>query len=105
MNETSPHEFAQVTPKTNTPDNLMPLMGMLMEIQKDIGGIQKDLENLNDTVKGHTEKVDGLRLQAAYIKGGLAVTIVVIGLFGWFISNLVDGKLNAVLETIASIKP
>ena len=76
-----------------------------MDIQKDLGGIQKDLENLNKTVGDNSDKVDGLRLQAAYIKGGLAVTIIVIGLFGWFISNLVDGKLNTFLETLSTIQP
>jgi len=84
MNETSPKDFPQVTPKPSAPENLMPIMAMLMEIQKDIGGIQKDIERLNDTVKDQGKDISKLSTRAT-----IAVTAVVIigAIFSWLATS------------------
>jgi uncharacterized membrane protein YjjP (DUF1212 family) len=62
------------------------------------------VERLIKDVGAQEEKLDALRHQATYIKGGLAVAVIALGLFGWFISQMVDGKLQAVLTALAAIK-
>jgi len=88
-------------PKETVPNNLLPIMSMLMDVQKDLGGIQNDLQKLNQSVGENTKKVEDLRLQAAYIKGGLAVAIIAVGLFGWLMSQLIDGRLQAVIAAVS----
>jgi hypothetical protein len=62
------------------------------------------VERLIKDVASQEEKIDALRHQATYIKGGLAVAVVAVGLFGWFISQLVNGKLEAVLTALSHVK-
>ena len=84
MNETSPKEFPQVTPKTSTPDNLLPLMSMLMDIQKDLGGIQKDLDRLNETVKDQGKDISKLSGRAT---AALTATVIIGAIFGWLATS------------------
>jgi hypothetical protein len=84
MNETSPKEFPQVTPKPAAPESLMPIMGMLMEIQKDIGGIQADINRLNETVKDQNEDIK--KLTKGAIATGTAV-IIIGAIFGWLATS------------------
>lgn len=80
MNDTSPKEFPQVTPKTQTPDNLLPIMSMLMDIQKDLGGIQKDIERLNETVKDQGASIGKLSNRAT---AALTASVIIGGIFAW----------------------
>lgn len=62
------------------------------------------VERLIKDVGAQEEKLDALRHQATYIKGGIAVAVIALGLFGWFISQMVGGKLQAVLNALSAIK-
>lgn len=62
------------------------------------------VERLIKDVGTQEDKIDALRHQATYIKGGLAVAVVALGLFGWFISQMIDGKLQSVLSALATLK-
>lgn len=57
---------------------------MLMDMQKDLGGIQKDLDRLNNTVKDQGKDISKLATRAT-----IAVTAVVIigGIFGWLATS------------------
>ena len=84
MNDTSPKDFAQTTPKTTTPDNLLPLMSMLMDIQKDLGGIQKDIERLNGTVRDQGKDISKLATRATI---AITATVVIGAIFGWLATS------------------
>ena len=61
------------------------------------------VERLINDVKAQETKLDDLRHQASYIKGGLAVGAVALAFFGWVGSQIIDGKLQAVLAALAAL--
>ena len=63
------------------------------------------VDRLVTDVASQDGKIDELRHQATYLKGGLAVAVIALGLFGWFISQMVSGKLQAVLTALSALKP
>lgn len=62
------------------------------------------VERLIKDVGAQESKIDALRHQATYIRGGLAVAVIALGLFGWFTSQMVSGKLQSVLTALAALK-
>ena len=93
-----PEDFPQTTPRDLHPTS--DIRFVMIEIAK----LSTLVERLIKDVANQEEKIDALRHQATYIKGGLAVAVVAIGLFGWFISQLVSGKLEAVLTALSALK-
>lgn len=93
-----PEDFPQTTPRDLHPTS--DIRFVMIELAK----LSTLVDRLIKDVGSQEEKIDALRHQATYIKGGLAVAVVAIGLFGWFISQMVSGKLQAVLTALAALK-
>lgn len=97
--ETSPQEFAQTTPRDLHPTS--DIRFVIAEVSK----LSTLVDRLIKDVETQGEKVDKLTRQATLIKGGMAVGAVAITFFGWFISKIVDGKLQKVLEALSTLQP
>ncbi len=67
-------------------------------------GLSTLVERLIKDVEAQGKKVDKLTSQATLIKGGMAVGGIAMVAFGWFISKLVDGKLQKVLEALSKVQ-
>lgn len=93
-----PDDFPQTTPRDLHPTS--DIRFVMIELAK----LSTLVERLIKDVGSQEEKIDALRHQATYIQGGLAVAVVSIGLFGWFISQMVSGKLQAVLTALTALK-
>ena len=93
-----PDDFPQTTPRDLHPTS--DIRFVMIELAK----LSTLVERLIKDVGSQEEKIDAPRHQATYIKGGLAVAVVSIGLFGWFISQMVSGKLQAVLTALTALK-
>ncbi|MEO0441507.1 MAG: hypothetical protein AAF067_11625 [Pseudomonadota bacterium] len=94
----NPEEFPQTTPRDLHPTS--DIRFVMIEVAK----LNTLVERLISDVDDQSEKIDGLRHQATYIKGGLAVAIVALGFFGWFISQLVEGKMQSVLTALSALQ-
>ena len=95
--DSPPEEFAQSTPRDLHPTS--DIRFVMVELAK----LSTLVERLIKDVGAQEDKIDALRHEATYIKGGLAVAVVALGLFGWFISQVIDGKLQSVLSALASL--
>jgi hypothetical protein len=73
-------------------------------VMVEIAKLSTLVERLISDVGDQAEKIDGLRHQATYIKGGLAVAVAALALFGWFMSQLIEGKLQAVLTALSALQ-
>ena len=93
-----PEDFPQTTPRDLHPTS--DIRFVMMEVAK----LSTLVDRLIKDVGNQEDKIDSLHHQATYIKGGLAVAVVALGLFGWFISQMVSGKLQAVLTALAALK-
>jgi hypothetical protein len=93
-----PGDFPQAPPRDIFP------MSDIRLVMIEMAKLSTQVERLIKDVAGQETKLDGLSHQATYIKGGLAVAIIAVGLFGWFISQMVSGKLAAVLAALAALK-
>ena len=93
-----PEDFPQTTPRDLHPTS--DIRFVMIELAK----LSTLVDRLIKDVGNQEEKIDALRHQATYIKGGLAVAVVAIGLFGWIISQMVSGKLQAVLTALTALK-
>jgi uncharacterized membrane protein YjjP (DUF1212 family) len=60
------------------------------------------VDRLISDVGGQEKKIDELRHQATYIKGGLAVAVVAAGIAGWLFTQAVEGKWQAVMNALAA---
>ena len=96
--DSSPEEFAQTTPRDLHPTS--DIRFVIVEVTK----LSTLVERLISDVGAQEKKIDDLRHQSTYIKGGLAVAVIALGLFGWFITQMVDGKLQSVLTALAGLK-
>lgn len=97
-NPKEPEDFPQTTPRDLHPTS--DIRFVMIELAK----LSTLVDRLIKDVGNQEEKIDALRHQATYIKGGLAVAVLAIGLFGWFISQMVSGKLQAILTGLAALK-
>lgn len=93
-----PEEFAQATPRDLHPTS--DIRFVMVETAK----LSTLVERLISDVGTQESKIDNLRHQATYIKGALAALVVAIGFFGWFLSTLVDGKMQAVLTALSVLQ-
>jgi hypothetical protein len=92
---TPPKDFPQVPPRDLHPTS--DIRFVIVEVTK----LSTLVERLISDVKDQDKKLDDLRGQATYIKGGLAMLAVVIGVAGWIISTALDGKWAAVMKALA----
>ncbi len=95
----TPQEFAQTTPRDLHPTS--DIRFVITEVAK----LSTLVERLIKDVEEQGKKVDKLNSQATFIKGGMAVGAIAIGLFGWFITSLIDGKLQAALDALSKLQP
>ena len=93
-----PEDFPQTTPRDLHATSDIRLV--MIELAK----LATKVDRLIGDVADQTEKVDALRQQSTYIKGGLAVAAIAFALFGWFISQLVDGRLKAVIDAVSTFQ-
>jgi hypothetical protein len=97
-------------PDTPTPKYAQPghdfTLQAVMEMHKSIGELTAKTDRLIADVDGQSAKIDGLRHQATFIKGGLAVGIFLIGAFITIASFFLSAKWDAVMQAIrATAKP
>ena len=95
----APEEFPQTTPPIEmfkTSDIRL----VMIEVAK----LSTLVERLIKDVSKQEDKIDALRHQATYLKGGIAVATVALALFGWFVTQMVNGKLEAALSALTAHK-
>lgn len=95
--DTPPADYASVPPRDLHPTS--DIRFVITEVAK----LTTLVERLISDVKEQGEKLDALRHQATYIKGGLAVAIIAIGVAGWFFKIMLDGKMQAVMTALAAL--
>lgn len=66
----------------------------------EVSKLTTQVDRLIKDVQGLDDKVDALRHQATWVKGGIAVAVFAFGLFAWFLTNLINGKLDAVTQAL-----
>jgi hypothetical protein len=93
-----PEDFPQTSPRDLHPTS--DIRFVMIEVAK----LSTLVERLIKDVGAQEGKIDALRHQATYIKGGLAVAIIALGLFGWIVSQMVNGKPQAVLSALSALK-
>ena len=107
--ETTPKTFPEVPPSTYTGAvGTAYLVESMMQMQHSLGELNANVARLVADSRSHGEKIDGLRHQASYIKGGLAVAVVLLGAFSTIASFVLSAKWEAVtkaLEALQTIKP
>ena len=92
--ETTPSEFAQVVPRD------LYATSDIRFVMIEIGKLTTAVDRLIEDTKSHGDKIDALRIQAAYIKGGIAVGVLLIGLFITAASFFLSEKWGAVVEAV-----
>lgn len=93
-----PQEFPQAPPRDLYPTS--DIRFVIVEIAK----LTALVERLISDVKAHDAKLDELRQQATYIKGGFVVGAAAIGFFGWLVSAVIDGKMQAILTALSAVR-
>jgi hypothetical protein len=101
---TTPKEFAVTTPpQTPMLDHSFTLQAV-MEMQKTLGELGVKIDRAIDDIKSQVAKVDEIRHQASFIKGGLAASVVfitfIIGIASW----VLNAKWDAILNAVAALK-
>lgn len=96
--DSPPSDLAQSPPRDLHPTT--DIRFVMVELAK----LSTLVDRLITDVGAQEDKLDALRHQATYIKGGMAVAVVALGLFGWFITQMVEGKLQAVLNALSAIE-
>jgi hypothetical protein len=94
----------QDTPKTFpqvVPQDLYPTSDIRF-VMMEIGKLTANVDRLIQDVKGQGDKIDTLRQQASYIKGGIAVAVLLIGGFIWIASSFLDHKWDAAINSLAA---
>ena len=94
----TPQEFAQTTPR-----DLHPTSDIRFVI-KEVSKLSVLVDRLIKDVETQGGKVDKLNTQATFIKGALFAGGIAVGAFGLFITWLVDGKLEKVLEALKAVQ-
>jgi len=101
----TPIDGAQNDPgESNNPPRDLHATSDIRFVMVEVAKLCTLVERLIKDVEGQDSKIDALRHQATYIKGGLAVAIVVLGIFGWFISKLIDGKMQSILTALSDLQ-
>lgn len=75
----------------------------VMEMQKTLGDLSAKVERLIGDVKSQGDKVDGLRHQASFIKGGIAVAVFFITGIVTVASFILSAKWDALLAAIKAM--
>ena len=94
----TPQEFAQTTPRDLHPTS------DIRFVMTEVSRLSTLVERLIKDVETQSGKVDKLNNQATFIKGALFAGGVAVAVFGWFITWLVDGKLEKVLEALKAVQ-
>lgn len=93
-----PEEFPQVAPRDLHPTS--DIRFVMTEVAKLSTLVERLIKDVGDQEK----KIDDLRHQATFIKGGIAVAVVALGVVGWLINQALDGKLQAILTAVGPHK-
>ena len=89
-----PTEYPQTTPRD------LYATSDIRFVMVEVGKLSANVERLIADIKSQGEKLDAVRHQASYIKGGLAVGIVLIGGFIAIASFFLSSKWDAVLQAL-----
>ena len=72
----------------------------VMEMQKSLGQLSANVDHLISDVKAHGEKLEAIRHQSAFMKGGMAASVffitAIIGITGWILNTKWDAVLLAI---------
>lgn len=101
--EGSPREFAS-TPPPSTPmlDHSFGLQA-IMEMQKSLGQLNANVERLISDSKSHGDKIDAMRHQATFIKGGMAASVFFLTVIVGVASFILNAKWEALLTAFKTI--
>jgi hypothetical protein len=96
-----------ILPDTPTPKYAQPghdfTLQAVMEMHKSIGELSAKTDRLIADVSGQSKQIDGLRHQASFIKGGLAVGVIMIGIFITIASFFLSSKWDAVMQALRAV--
>jgi hypothetical protein len=92
-----PSDFPQVAPRE------LYATSDIRFVMMEMGKLTANVERLIADVRGHGDKIDGLRHQASFIKGGIAVGIVLIGAFIAIASFVLSSKWDAMLVALRAV--
>lgn len=96
--DTTPTDYAQVPPRDLHPTS--DIRFVIVEVAK----LTTLVERLIKDVEGQEKKIDDLRHQATFIKGGIAVAVIAVGVVGWLLTQAIEGKLQTVLTALSALK-
>lgn len=96
--ETAPKQFAEIPP----PRDLYATSDIRF-VMMEIGKLTANVDRLISDVKSHGEKLDTIRHQASYIKGGMAVSVVLIGIFITVASFFLSAKWDAAIQALRAL--
>jgi hypothetical protein len=98
--DTSPREFAATTPPASPMLDYSFGLQAIMEMQKSVGELNANVNRLIVDVKGHGEKLEEIRHQSSFMKGGLAASVffitAIVAVTGWILNTKWDAVLLAV---------
>jgi hypothetical protein len=72
----------------------------IMEMQKSVGELNANVNRLIADVKSHGDKLEDIRHQSSFMKGGLAASVffitAIVAITGWILNTKWDAVLLAV---------
>ena len=74
-----------------------------MEMQRTLGGLTSQITMLADRVEKLGDKVEKIEHQASFIKGGIAMATVLIGIAVGLATWALNAKWDAVLQAIHAV--
>lgn len=93
----TPSEFPETTPRELHPTS------DIRFVMHEVGRLTANVERLIADVQAQGSKIDELRQQASYIKGGMAVAVILIGAFIWIASTFLSAKWDAAVAVLRAL--
>jgi hypothetical protein len=96
--ETAPQQFPEVPP----PRDLY-AMSDIRFVMTEVGKLTANVDRLIADVKTQGEKLNAIQHQASFIKGGIAVSVILIGVFIAISSFFLSARWDAAIQALRAI--
>lgn len=93
----TPSEFPVTTPRD------LHATSDIRFVMHEVGRLSANVERLIADVQSQGTKLDELRHQATFIKGGMAVAVALIGAFIWIASIFLSAKWDAAVAVMRTL--
>jgi hypothetical protein len=94
-------------PKTEPPNYAQPghdfTLQAVMEMRESVGRLNANVERLIADTKSQGDKIDGLRHQSTFIKGGMAASVFFLTVIVGVASFILNAKWEALLLALKTI--